>query len=71
MHKLSWTPETAQAFTELKEAIHNCQKLYFLDNYNQIILETDASDYGLGAYLRQEINCKDYSTMFFLLQTSL
>ena len=50
-HKLSWTPETAQSFEELKEAIHNCQKLYFLDDCNRVILETDASDYGIGAYL--------------------
>ena len=63
-HKSSWTPETAQSIEELKEAIHNCQKLYFLDDCNRVILETDASDYGIGAYLRQEIDGKDYSIMF-------
>ena len=63
-HKLSWTPETTQSFEEIKEAIHNCQKLYFLDDHNRIILETDASDYGIGAYLRQEIDGKDYPIMF-------
>ena len=61
---MSWTPETAQSFEELKEAIHNFQKLYFLDDCNRVILETDASDYGIGAYLRQEIDGKDYPVMF-------
>ena len=28
LHKLSCTTETAKEFTELNEAIHNCQKLY-------------------------------------------
>ena len=63
-YKLSWTPETINSFEELKEAIQNCQKLYFLDDYDRIILETDASDYGIGAYLRQEIDDKDYPIMF-------
>ena len=63
-HKLNWTPILVDSFEQLKEAVSNCQKLYFLDGHHPITLETDASDYGLGGYLRQVIDSKDYPIMF-------
>jgi hypothetical protein len=41
------------AFIQLREAVDNSQKLFYLDveESDQIHLKTDASDYGIGAYL--------------------
>ena len=39
----------------LVKAINNCPKVYFLDDELPIFLLTDASDYGIGAYLFQMI----------------
>ncbi len=47
-------------------AIRNCAKLYFIkDNPDaQIILRTDAYDYGYGAYLCQIVDEREYSVLF-------
>jgi hypothetical protein len=48
--KLIWTEERIAAFKECQIAVSNCQQLYFLDDTTTPILQTDASDYGVGAY---------------------
>ena len=48
--KLIWTEERIAAFKECQIAVSNCQQLYFLDDTTIPILQTDASDYGVGAY---------------------
>ena len=52
-HKIRWTPELETAYEQLKEAICNCQKLHYVDEEYPVYLQTDASDYGIGAYLKQ------------------
>ena len=47
-------PREVEAFEELKRAIANCPVLYYPDPQAEVILETDASDYGIGAYLYQK-----------------
>jgi len=42
--KLVWTPEAIAAF-------EFCQELYFLEDTATPILQTDASDYGIGVYV--------------------
>ena len=54
--KLIWTSEAEQAFNKVKEAIRNCPKLFFMDDNAPVFLHTDASDYGIGAYLFQVID---------------
>ena len=49
--KLVWTPEAVEAFEYCQQAISNCQELYFLEDTATPILQTDASDYGIGGYL--------------------
>jgi hypothetical protein len=42
--KIVWTEEQIQVFEQLKAAVHNCQKLFFLDpNQGEIHVKTDAS----------------------------
>ena len=48
--KLIWTEERIAALKECQMSISNCQQLYFFDDTNTPILQTDASDYGVGAY---------------------
>ena len=68
-HRIRWVDDLIADFERLKSAICNCQKLYFLDDSNPIVLRTDASDYGIGAYLLQLINdisdgVKEHPIMF-------
>ena len=49
--KLVWTPERIRAFEVCQQAISNCQELYFLDDTATPIVQTDASDYGIGGYV--------------------
>ena len=51
-----WNEEAETAFSTIRSAIHECPVLFFLDDTSPIFLETDASDYGIGAYLYQVIN---------------
>ena len=53
--KIKWTAELNRSFTELQTAVGNCPRLYYHDEKSgdEVFLETDASDYGIGAYLFQ------------------
>ena len=53
---LVWTDEKEDSFNKVCSAINNCSKLFFINNLYKIVLETDASKYGIGAYLYQEKN---------------
>ena len=55
-NKLDWTSDTIAAYDALRQAIHECPKLFFLQDGTPIHLFTDASDYGIGAYLCQLID---------------
>ena len=51
--RLVWTEETIQAFEDMKMSIHECPALFFVDDGFPVFLHTDASKYGIGAYLFQ------------------
>ena len=51
--KIKWTDELRAGYEALITAVHECPKLHFLDDHSPIFLHTDASDYGIGAYLFQ------------------
>ena len=38
-------------FEYCRQAIANCQELFFLEDTAAPILQTDASDYGIGGYV--------------------
>ena len=62
-HKIVWTPEAEAAFEDIRQAIDECPKLWFLDDHSPIILQTDASNYGIGAYLYQLVTQPDGSVV--------
>jgi len=62
--KLNWTEETEAAWENIKQAIHSCPKLFFMDSTSEIHLYTDASNYGIGAYLCQMVNGKEVPIAF-------
>jgi transposase InsO family protein len=51
--QLVWTPEALAAFEKMKHSIADCQTLWWMDDHLPVFLHTDASDYGVGAYLFQ------------------
>ena len=51
--RLVWTEEARLAFEDVKMAIHECPSLFFMDEQLPVFLHTDASKYGIGAYLFQ------------------
>ena len=53
---LQWTKELEECFTLLQRKVSGCQKLFFLDDTSPVFLHTDASNYGIGAYLFQEVD---------------
>jgi hypothetical protein len=63
--KLVWTPEAIAAFEYCQQAISNCQELYFLEDTAIPILQTDASDYGIGGYLFMVTNGRVRVVRFF------
>ena len=49
--KLDISDNDIAAFKALQAAVSESQQLYFLVPDREVFLETDASDYGIGAYL--------------------
>ncbi len=64
--KFQWSKLAERGFREMQVAIRDCAKLYFLKDEPdaQIILRTDASDYGYGAYLCQIVGERAYPILF-------
>jgi hypothetical protein len=59
--QLVWTKETSAKFADLLEAVNTCPKLFFYqEGKGEIFLHTDASQYGIGGYLFQNIDGKSY-----------
>ena len=53
---LVWTDEAADSFHEIKDLISKSPLLHFIHDTAPITLMTDASDYGIGGYLYQEVD---------------
>ena len=62
--RLIWSDEATVAFEGIKSDINNLPLLYFVDDTSPIFLRTDASDYGIGAYLYQVKDEKEYPIAF-------
>ena len=62
---MTWTDEATEAFHYCRVAVSNCQELYFLEDTVTPILQTDASDYGIGGYLYMIVNHQVRVIRFF------
>ena len=64
--RVIWTPPLEEAFDALRTAVDQCATLHYMEDgmHDPIYLDTDASNYGIGAYLYQVRDGKDYPTMF-------
>ena len=61
---IKWTEELKEYFFQVQKAVASCPKLYFLNRDAPIHLNTDASGYGVGGYLHQIIDGKEYPVAF-------
>jgi len=52
--KLTWTEDALKEFYTIKRLIADSPQLYFINDNLPIYVHTDASDYGVGAYVFQE-----------------
>ena len=51
-----WSHECAKAFLDFKDQVTKAQTLKHFEPTLQIVVETDASDFAIGAVLSQVIN---------------
>ena len=63
-HPITWTPRAEAAFIDIKRRINDSPLLYFDDEREPITLMTDASDYGIGGHLFQNIKGTERTIAF-------
>lgn len=61
---VSWNPEAERAFQELKVALCNQPVLITPDFKKEFVVQTDASDVGLGAVLSQEVGGEEHPVTY-------
>ena len=61
---LNWNEETTASFKAATKLVDECPKLHFLDDSSEIILQTDACNTGMGAYLFQMREGKEIPIAF-------
>jgi len=59
-----WNSLLEESFETVKKAVDECPKLYFVNEESKVILETDASEVGIGAYLYQEEGEEEHPIAF-------
>ena len=65
--KLAWTPEAEDAFSRLKERLLGQLGLFLVDPDKGFVLQTDASDYGVGAVLEQVRDDRSHVERFIVV----
>ena len=63
--QMQWTGESIAAFHFCCAVVSNCQELYFLEDTATLILQADASDYGIGGYMYMVTNGQVLVIRFF------
>jgi hypothetical protein len=69
--RFQWTSKQEQAFHQLKLACQKAPVLRMFDPKKPLILETDASDYAIGACATQEHNGKRHPIAYYSRKMSL
>ena len=67
--RIEWTPELQQQFLTCQTSIIDCKKLYYVHANAPIRVYTDASDYGIGAYLCQVLEDGEEIPIEFISKT--
>ena len=61
---LKWDETTIKTYENVKKTVDECPMLHFLDDTSDIILQTDACNTGMGAYLFQRKDGKEIPIAF-------
>ena len=61
---VDWNEEAIDAYEEIKKVVDECPMLHFLDNTSEIVIQTDACNTGMGAYLFQVREGKEVPIAF-------
>jgi len=61
---IEWNDETIHAFDEIRQRVNDIKTVFFVDEDSPEFLETDASDYGIGAHCYQKVNGKNRQIVF-------
>ena len=61
---VQWSENLQRAYEEIQQRVAACPALYFVDNAAPIFVQTDASDYGIGAYIFQRKEGREYPIIF-------
>ena len=61
--KITYTPDQEKAFYDARDKIGNCPALFFVDE-RAVWVMTDASDFGIGAYIYQLIDGHERPIIF-------
>ena len=62
---LTWHADAECAFNTARDLVARCPALFFVNENAPIVVMTDASDYGVGAYIYQIIDGKEHPIVFF------
>jgi hypothetical protein len=62
--ELLWTPELTNSYELLVQKVKDCPQIFFMDDESQVFLHTDACDLGIGGYLFQVKDAKEYPISF-------
>jgi hypothetical protein len=62
---LTWNKRAEEQFYITRDMVSRCPKLFFVNGQATIVVMTDASDYGVGAYIYQIIDGKEFPIVFF------
>jgi len=54
--RMHFTDAQRAAYTKIQQEITQSATMYFVDEHAPITLQTDASDYGIGAYMFQKVD---------------
>ena len=59
-----WTPELEKHYYSVRDTVAQCPALFFPTSDGEVVVMTDASDYGIGAYIFQRVNGKERPIVF-------
>ncbi|CAN0457144.1 unnamed protein product [Pylaiella littoralis] len=62
--RIVWSPELEKEFIEVRDLVANCPTLFFPIENGEVVVMTDASDYGIGAYIFQIVEDKELPILF-------